>query len=502
MKAARAGIGLAAALLLGASIALAQGGPDSTAAPAKAPAKNTCLTCHLDADSPEAAAFKTDIHYASGLTCADCHGGDPSSDDQDSAMSKAKGYIGVPRKQDIPKVCGKCHGPGAGGFKARFNLDDVLTAFRGSVHGRALDSSPNGPQCVSCHGVHSIARVSEPRSPVHASKVVDTCARCHANAAYMRDFSPTVPVDQKEKYLTSVHGKRHAAGDLKAATCVSCHSNHLILDAKDPRAPVYPSNVPSTCAHCHADVRYMAGYGIPTTQYQDYKQSVHGVALLKKGDLNAPACNSCHGNHGAAPPGAASVVAVCGQCHQANEELYARSAHRPVFERGKLPGCVVCHGNHLVRPPSDETVSFAATSPCGKCHRSDGTDKAAPGIVRIRGLLDSLNVAQKDAEGALARAENLGMDVTDARYSLKDVHQAEVQSRVAIHSFLPKDVEEAARPGITLVAQAHQAGLDAIQEYRFRRMGLGISTLIVTFVVILLYLKIRAIERRQRGEEQ
>ncbi len=499
MRAARAVPALLVALLLGASMALAQGGADSTAA--RSP-KNTCLVCHLELDSPEAAAFRTDIHYARGLTCADCHGGDPSSDDQDESMSKARGFIGVPMKQDIPRLCGKCHGPAGSELKTRFKLDDVLTAFRGSIHGRALQSSPAGPQCVSCHGVHNIARVDQPRSPVHPGKVVDTCARCHANASYMRDFNPTLPVDQREKYLTSVHGKRHAAGDWKVATCVSCHSNHLILDAKDPRAPVYPANVPSTCAHCHANERTMAGYGIPTTQYRDYKQSVHGVALLKKADLNAPACNSCHGNHGAAPPGAASVIAVCGQCHQANEELYEKSAHRPVFERGKLPGCVVCHGNHLVHPPSDETVSFSATSPCGKCHRNNGTDKAAPGIVRIRGLLDSLNVGQKDAEGVLSRAENLGMDVSDARYSLKDVHQAEIQSRVAIHTFQAKDVEEAARPGITLVAQAHKAGLDAIQEYRFRRTGLGISTLIVTCVVILLYLKIRAIERRQRGEDQ
>ena len=458
--------------------------------------------CHLDADSPEAIAFKTDIHYASGLTCADCHGGDPTTDDQDAAMNKAKGYLGVPKKQDIPRVCGRCHGPGEGALKSRYHLDDVLSKFHMSVHGRALESNPAGPQCVSCHGVHNIARVEEPRSPVHASKVVDTCAHCHSNASYMRDFNPTLPVDQKDKYLTSVHGKRHLAGDLKVATCVSCHSNHGILEVKDSRSPVYPTNVPATCAHCHADASYMASYGIPTTQYRDYKESVHGAALLKRGDLNAPACNSCHGNHGAAPPGVSSVIAVCGQCHQANEELYEKSPHRPVFERDRLPGCVVCHGNHGVRPPSDDMVSFTAPAPCAKCHRQGGTDKAAPGIVRIKGLLDSLTVGQKEAEGTLSRAENLGMDVSDARYSLKDVHQAEVQSRVAIHSFSPKDVDGAARPGITLVAQAHQAGLDAIQEYRFRRTGLGVSTLIVTFVVILLYLKIRSIERRQRGEDQ
>lgn len=483
--------------------------PAAKAAPASAtptgsaarPATDGCLTCHLDQETPAAVAFKRDIHYARGVTCADCHGGDPGSDDMDVAMSKAKGFIGVPAKEQIPSVCGRCHGPREGAFKSRYKLDDALTKFRESIHGHVLQGNPKGPQCVSCHGVHNIARITDPRSPVSPVRVVDTCARCHSDAAYMRDFDPALPVDQKDKYRTSVHGKRHAVGDPKVATCVSCHSNHLILKAMDPRAPVYPTNIPETCAHCHADAKYMAGYHIPTTQYADYKASVHGKALLEKSDLNAPACNSCHGNHGAAPPGVSSVIAVCGQCHQSNEELYEKSPHRAVFERAKLPGCVVCHGNHRVVAPSDKIVSFAAPSPCGECHKDDGTDKAAAGIVRIKGLLDSLTVGQSEAVAVLDRAENLGMDVSDARYSLKDVHQAVIQSRVTIHSFDVKDLEKAAQPGLELIAKARTAGEEAIQEYKFRREGLVVSTLIVTFLVIVLWLKIRDIERRQKREK-
>ena len=470
-----------------------------TAAPARA--VDQCLACHKDQDSPEAVAYANDVHAARGVTCADCHGGDPSSDDQDVAMSKAKGFIGVPKKEDIPKVCGRCHGSGGDAFTARYKLDDVLAAFHGSVHAHALESNPKGPQCVSCHGVHSIARVTDPRSPVHPSHVIDTCAKCHSDAAYMRDFDPALPVDQREKYRTSIHGQRHAKGDVKVATCVSCHSNHQVLQVKDPRAPVYPTHVPATCAHCHADAKYMAGYGIPTTQFAEYKESVHGKALLQKSDLNAPACNSCHGNHGAVPPGANSVIAVCGQCHQSNEELYEQSAHRSAFESKKLPGCMVCHGNHAVRPASDKLVSFDKPSPCAACHRNDGTDRAAPEIVRMRGLLDSLTVGQTGAMAVLSHAENLGMDVTDARYSLKDVNQSVVQSRVAIHSFQVKRLEEAARPGIAIIAQAHKAGEEAVHEYRFRRQGLVVSTLIVTFLVIVLWLKIRQIERRQQREK-
>jgi len=464
-------------------------------------ARDECMNCHLELESAEAVAFKNDIHRQRGVSCADCHGGDPNSNDMDVAMSPAKGFKGVPKKQDIPKLCGSCHGGANEGFHARYRLDDVLAEYSQSQHARSLEANPSGAQCVSCHGVHNIVAVTDLRSPVHPGRVVDTCAKCHGNAAYMRDFNPSLPVDQKEKYLTSIHGKRHARGDWKVATCVSCHSNHLVREVKDPRSPVYPTQIPATCAHCHADAKYMASYGIPTTQYRDYKDSVHGKALLEHSDLNAPACNSCHGNHAAAPPGVGSVIAVCGQCHQSNEQLYETSVHEAYFEEKKLGGCIVCHGNHGVQPTADTMVGFAKGSPCAKCHVDAPSDSAASGIHRLRGLLDSLSVGQTRAEAALARAENLGMDVSDARYSLKEVHQAQIQARVAIHSFREAELEEAARPGITIVAKAEDAGHDAVREYLVRRQGLVVSTLIVTLAVILLWMKIRQIEKKQRGED-
>ena len=119
----------------------------------------------------------------------------------------------------------------------------------------------------------------------------------------------------------------------------------------------------------------------------------------------------------------------------------------------------------------------------------------------MRGLLDSLSVGQTADLAVLSHAENLGMDVTDARYSLKDVNQSVVQSRVAIHSFRVQRLEEAARPGLTIIAQARHAGEEAVHEYKFRRQGLAVSTLIVTFLVVMLWLKIRQIERRQQREK-
>ena len=59
----------------------------------------------------------------------------------------------------------------------------------------------------------------------------------------------------------------------------------------------------------------MASHGIPMDQLALYKKSVHWHTLAEVGDISAPTCNDCHGNHGAVPPGVDSVGNVCGQCH-------------------------------------------------------------------------------------------------------------------------------------------------------------------------------------------
>lgn len=447
--------------------------------------KNTCMSCHTETGSPEAIAFKSDIHFQNGLSCSDCHGGDPSAEDMEAAMNPAKGFIGKPKPADIPVICGTCHG-------------DMQKDFETGVHGAALKNNSEGPQCVSCHGIHNILRVKDPHSPVSALNITKTCATCHSNAAYIKQFNPGLPVDEYEKYLTSVHGKRNALGDTKAATCVSCHSNHLIYKVKDPRSPVSPMKIPGTCATCHSNKKYMAQYKIPTNQYDDYAQSVHGVALLKNSDESAPACNSCHGNHGAAPPGAESVASVCGQCHQANAELYDKSVHRTVFRENSLPDCVVCHSNHLVKHPEDTMIGFHPDSLCGSCHSDVATDRAAPVIKAMRTTLQGLTRGQTEAEELLNQAEQLGMDVAEAKYTLKDVNQSLIETRVKVHSFAKEPVQESAAPGLKVIAEAREAGHAAVKEYYFRRKGLGVSTLLLTCLVVLLYLKIRQIEKKQQ----
>ena len=58
----------------------------------------------------------------------------------------------------------------------------------------------------------------------------------------------------------------------------------------------------------------MKKHNLPSDAYAKWATSVHFQARAK-GDASAPTCNSCHGNHGAAPPEVGSVANVCGTCH-------------------------------------------------------------------------------------------------------------------------------------------------------------------------------------------
>src|SRR5512147_3174104 len=82
---------------------------------AQAQAPNTCVDCHSALDAPLQVTqeqFAQDIHFQKGLTCASCHGGDPTKGDMD-AMSKSASFRGKIQRKDIPGLCGHCHSDAA-----------------------------------------------------------------------------------------------------------------------------------------------------------------------------------------------------------------------------------------------------------------------------------------------------------------------------------------------------------------------------------------------------
>ncbi|MFB3921183.1 MAG: cytochrome c3 family protein [Terriglobia bacterium] len=390
---------------------------------AAAPSKDSCITCHSELEgtqSEPAKKFESDIHRQVGLSCADCHGGDPA-DDSMNAMSPAKGFRGAPKKTQVPEFCG----------------------------------------------------------------------RCHSDIAYMHRFNPKMRADQLSQYLTSIHGKRLKQGDTKVAACVDCHSVHDILPARDTRSPVHPTNVATTCGHCHADAAHMKGYNIPTDQVDKYRKSVH-AEILASGDTSAPTCSTCHGNHGATPPGVSSVANVCGTCHVFFAQLFEKSPHQPAFAKMGLPGCVQCHSNHEIVKPSDDWVGVGPNAVCVTCH-AEG-DKGYVAARKMAGDLAKVKTFLGRAEEILGAAERSGMEVSTPKVELASAHEALIKARVNVHSFNDAEVQKQTDQGVEISQKAYQAGVAALQERDVRRKGLGVSLIFIVLAIGGLYWKIRQME--------
>lgn len=195
----------------------------------------TCGQCHFEADVDTANIDElmrdplTDDAHALGIlrsgltvsaTCVSCHGshGIMSAGDPESPLAP----------EHVESTCAKCH-------------LGVVEAYRESVHflrpngGDQLDESDQrGATCLDCHRPHEITK-SDEDFRLHS---VDACRQCHE--------------DQAGSFQLTYHGKLSTLGfGGRAATCVSCHSAHLVVASTDERSRIHPDNIVATCAQCH-----------------------------------------------------------------------------------------------------------------------------------------------------------------------------------------------------------------------------------------------------------
>jgi hypothetical protein len=373
-----------------------------------------------------------------------------------------------------------------------------VKAFAGDIH------AAKGFGCVACHGGDPKATGMEAMDPakgyvgkVERQAIPQLCGRCHSDARFMKRYNPSLRVDQVAEYAISVHGRRlKELADPKVAICVSCHPAHTIKPPSDPQSSVHPLRVAETCGRCHADPKYMEEYKIPTDQLQKYRASVHWAMMSEKGDLSAPTCNDCHGNHGAAPPGISWVGNVCGQCHTVMAELFAKSVHAKVFAQIGAPGCATCHDNHDIRRAGDELLGLGDKAVCVACHAAE--DQGGKTATDMRALLASLRADSDRARAILLQAEHAGMEVSQAQFELGGANDALVKARAAVHAFTLDAMKKEAEPGLAASVKAYARGIRALEEVQFRRKGLAVSVVIILALVGGLVLKIRETDRRAR----
>ncbi len=270
------------------------------------PASDQCTACHQALDEPRlqkpAVLATDDIHYRQGITCAGCHGGDPQAEDPEAAMDPKKGFMGKIPPQKVPEVCGSCHSDASFMLRYAPNIPtDQLAQYRTSKHGLALAKGDTKvATCASCHGAHGVLPASDARSPVYASRIVETCGRCHGDPSLMKPYG--ISGKEIEDYKQSVHYQALVVkNDLSAPTCNDCHGSH-------GATPPGISSVSNVCGTCHL------------TQREAFDSSPHKDAFAA---MEQPACEACHSNHKILPPKDEWIGVgegqVCGTCHSSGD---------------------------------------------------------------------------------------------------------------------------------------------------------------------------------------
>jgi Cytochrome c3 len=146
--------------------------PGAPASPAIDPG-NSCLQCHEyiggEMGKPVSLWYGS-IHQDQGITCDQCHGGNPDFKIGDlkkstpqqvrnwakGAMYSAPNFVGAPSGQAQFDLCATCH-------------PDSAKVYTASIMGQAYLLKKGGPSCTQCHGAH--------RNVIPA--VPQVCKGCH-----------------------------------------------------------------------------------------------------------------------------------------------------------------------------------------------------------------------------------------------------------------------------------------------------------------------------------
>ncbi len=131
---------------------------------------NTCVSCHADLDEEDmslpVAEWQRSVHRPAGISCQDCHGGNPAALIADEAHDPEAKFVGLPEPDVVHEMCGVCH---------QVQMDNFLP----SPHGIEGDFWPN---CVDCHDNHAVVF---PRASLISTP--DNCEDCHEQQT-MDDF--------------------------------------------------------------------------------------------------------------------------------------------------------------------------------------------------------------------------------------------------------------------------------------------------------------------------
>jgi predicted CXXCH cytochrome family protein len=268
------------------------------------------------------------------------------------------------------QTCLACHArpnlvlPLGDGSEQLVTID--YAAFQQASHGS------KGIGCANCHAdITGYPHPSYDKNSVRELTVSlfkatrSSCQKCHGKEVVA--------------VMDSVHEQTLQAGNDNAAVCADCHNPHYLTSVAERE------QVPDVCARCHSDIA------------AQYKDSVHGAALLGEANPDVPTCIDCHGVHDVNDPRTVQfrndIPLLCARCHTDAKimdkygistdvlKTYVADFHGTtvtLFEKQtpdqptNKPVCTDCHGVHSITRPDDPQTGIAIKANlldrCQRCH--------------------------------------------------------------------------------------------------------------------------------------
>lgn len=257
----------------------------------------------------------------------------------------------------------------------------ALSPFASVAHAQAK-ASPDA-DCLACHGQKDLLSakgqsvfVDEPKHKDSVHSVLG-CTDCHTDIKQFPHPAKIATVncaachtDEAADLPKSVHSILGAGPE----ACAGCHG-----PAHNTQSAA--ALIPNTCAECHG------------SEVKGFLSSVHGVAA-KKGDAQAPTCETCHGPvhklHAAqdpqSPVAKKNLADTCASCHSNPAflakhqipfahpvESYKLSVHGRAVAAGNQNAatCSDCHGSHEIyaaRDARSKVNHWNVPATCGACH--------------------------------------------------------------------------------------------------------------------------------------
>ncbi len=262
---------------------------------------------------------------ASAQECAACHDSKPASHTAHENVDCVNCHIDhseFPHPANATTAtCDMCHSQEA---------DQTALGVHGQERAKGNEAAPD---CSVCHGAaHDIEL---PGTTRFRRATVETCGMCHS--------------EQAEEFQQSVHGSLLANGTTREGPiCTTCHGEHQIQRPSTIEQTTGMRMVRDTCASCHADVKLMSKFGLPTDRVVSFDASFHGLAL-RAGSQTVANCGSCHGIHLVLPSSdprstinPANLDKTCGQCHPgAGTRFQISTVHQVEGDRPVLAAQVI-----------------------------------------------------------------------------------------------------------------------------------------------------------------